>query len=191
MCGRYLFKQEVDEETRDWLNKLDPTMLQDLSLKEVYPSQKTLVLAEHLEPKIMQWGFQKWDQKGLVINARIETITESEFFKHHLKARRCLVQAEGFYEWDKDKQKHLVSPSLTKTFYMAGIYTDDPLPRFCIITNESTGDFNQLHTRIPLMIPTEYKERYLQDGANLLNDFKQLKQMPIKWENQSPLQQLF
>lgn len=191
MCGRYLFRQELNQELEAWLETLDEETRNDLSLHDVYPSQKTLVLAEDLKPKIMRWGFQKWDEKGLVINARSETVDQSSFFKDHLKARRCLIEVEGFYEWDQEKQKYLVKPRNEKHFYMAGIYTDEPEPRFCILTTPSQGEFKELHSRFPLMIPERYKSRYLTQGDALLNDFRNLEILPITWENQSPQTRLF
>lgn len=191
MCGRYLFKQENDEEIERWLNELDLMDASSIAIKDVYPSNRTIVLGPKEKPMVMQWGLLKWDNKGLVINARSETVSESSFFKDHLENRRCLIKAQGFYEWDKDKRKFLVMPDQNKTFYMAGLYTDDPLPRFCILTRASEGDFAQLHNRIPLMIPEAYRMKYLEDGFNLLEDFKALRQNPVHWENQSPQTSLF
>lgn len=191
MCGRYLFKQDITEELDAWLATLDEETRNDLSLHDVYPSQKTIVLTHDLKPSVMRWGFLKWDDKGLVINARSETVEQSSFFKDHLKHRRCLIEAEGFYEWDADKQKYLVKPKGNEPFYMAGIYTDEPTPRFCILTTASLGEFKHLHDRFPLMIPKRYRERYLNQGDTLLDDFKALDILPIQWENQSPQTRLF
>lgn len=191
MCGRYLFKQEIDSKTEEFLNSLDASIRQDLALHDVYPSNKTLVIGDQLKPEIMQWGLVKWDDKGLVINARTETLTESPFFKDHFKLRRCLIQAEGFYEWDTHKEKYLVKPVQKEPFYMAGLYTDDPQPRFCILTAASAGEFSSLHSRIPLMIPQAYAKKYIDQGDLFLKDFKALKQVDLYWENQSNQARLF
>lgn len=191
MCGRYLFKQENDEETERWLNELELMASPDLALREVYPSNRTLVLGHDLKPQVMQWGLPKWDNKGLVINARSETVKDSPFFKDHLEARRCLIKAQGFYEWDKDKRKYLVLPGQDKAFYMAALFTDDPLPRFCILTRNAEGEFATIHNRIPLMIPEAYIRKYLDNGFNLLEDFKALRSSPVRWEDQSIQTSLF
>lgn len=191
MCGRYLFRQEVDEEIEQLLKDLPHKERQDLSLKEVYPSQKTLILDENQSYKVMRWGYEKWDTKGLVINARSETIQDSNFFKEDLKYRRCIIKAKGFYEWNTDKEKHLVYPKNNDYFYMAGCYTQENTPRFVIITIQSSGDFRNLHNRIPLMIPHQYIKTYLKDGNTHFDDFTQLKQMDIDWENQSIQTRLF
>lgn len=191
MCGRYLFRQEVDEEIERLLNTLPLETKQDLSLNEVYPTQKTLVLDESENYKIMQWGYPKWDSKGVVINARSETIKDSSFFNKDLKQRRCIIKAKGFYEWSADKEKNLVTPIKDDYFYMAGLYTDDKTPRFAIITTASVEPFSSLHNRIPLMIPKNYIKTYLNDGFNYFDDFTKLKQMDVEWENQSVQTRLF
>ncbi len=191
MCGRYLFRQEVDEEIERLLNELPPSVQQELSLHEIYPSHKTLVIDESQKYKVMRWGYAKWDTKGVVINARSESIKESTFFNQDLKERRCIIKAKGFYEWNSDKEKNLVTPTKDEYFYMAGLYTDEETPRFAIITTESEGDFKNLHNRIPLMIPKQYIKAYLTDGFNVFEDFTKLKQMDVQWENQSVLQKLF
>lgn len=191
MCGRYLFRQEVDEEIERLLNELPLSTQQELSLHEVFPTQKTFVIDENQKYKVMQWGYEKWDAKGVVINARSETIKDSSFFNNDLKERRCIIKAKGFYEWNSDKEKNLVTPSKDDYFYMAGLYTDSEIPRFAIITTESDGDFKNLHNRIPLMIPKAYIQTYLDNGYQVFEDFTLLKQMDVKWENQSVQTRLF
>ena len=191
MCGRYLFRQEVDEEIERLLNELPPSQQQELSLHEVFPTQKTFVIDESQNYQIMQWGYPKWDAKGVVINARSESIKDSNFFNTDLKERRCIIKAKGFFEWSSDKEKNLVTPTQDEFFYMAGLYTSDEIPRFAIITIESEGDFKNLHNRIPLMIPKQYINTYLKDGFNYFEDFTRLKQTDVKWENQSIQTRLF
>lgn len=189
MCGRYLFKQDEDDELEEWLKNFEPEEVKDLSLHVVYPSQKTIVLTQGLKPMIAQWGHVKWDNKGRIINARSETIASSLFFENHLKKRRCLIKADGFYEWDKEKAKHLVTDASQNPFYMAGIYDEEGC--FSILTNEVRTDFIQLHNRVPLMIPSNLLNKYLEDGDQLLEDFRKLKQNEMKWVDQSIQQRLF
>lgn len=192
MCGRYLFKQNDDEELNDWIQKLNLESTADLSLREVFPSQKTIVLIDSDTPAVMRWGLKKWDDKGLIINARSESVTESPFFKDHLNAHRCLIKADAFFEWNKDKQKNIVQAPLQQPFYMAGLYDDSTeVPTFAILTDEAEGEFRKLHNRVPLIIPQAYLKRYLEDGANLLEDFRNLKQVDFSWQNQAPQISLF
>ncbi len=191
MCGRYLFRQEVDEEIERLLNELPLSEQQELSLNEVFPSQKTFVMNKDQQYKVMRWGYAKWDSKGVVINARSETIKDSNFFNQDLKERRCIIKAKGFFEWNSDKEKNLVTPIKDDYFYMAGLYTNEETPRFAIITTEADGDFKNLHNRIPLMIPKAYIKTYLNEGFDYFEDFTKLKQIDVQWENQSIQTRLF
>lgn len=192
MCGRYLFKQNDDEELNDWIQKLNLENPADLSLKEVFPSQKTIVLIGPDTPAVMRWGLKKWDDKGLIINARSESVKESSFFKEHLSLRRCLIKADAFFEWNKDKQKNIILGPQQKPFYMAALYDDSTeIPTFAILTDEAEGDFRKLHNRVPLFIPEAYLQRYIDDGAALLDDFRNLKQLTLTWENQETQISLF
>jgi putative SOS response-associated peptidase YedK len=192
MCGRYLFKQNDDEELNDWIHKLNLENPSELSLKEVFPSQKTIVLIGPDTPAVMRWGLKKWDDKGLIINARSESVKESPFFREHLSLRRCIIKAEAFFEWNKDKQKNIVSGPQQKPFYMAGVYDDSTeTPTFAILTDEAEGEFRKLHNRVPLFIPEVYLQRYIDDGAALLEDFRNLKQFDLTWKNQETQISLF
>jgi len=192
MCGRYLFKQNDDEELQDWIKQLNLSDQNDLSLREVFPSQKTIVLIAPNTPQVMCWGLKKWDDQGLIINARSESIKESSFFKEHLSARRCLIKAEAFFEWDKNKQKNIVYADHKQAFYMAGLYDDSTaISTFAILTDEADGEFRKLHHRIPLMIPEAYLQKYIDDGEKLLEEFRNLKQIKLNWQNQAPQISLF
>lgn len=192
MCGRYLFKQNDDEELNNWIQQLNLENPSELSLREIFPSQKTIVLTAPDSPAIMRWGLRKWDDKGLIINARSESVNDSPFFKEHLAKRRCLIKAEAFFEWNKDKQKNIVQGPQQKAFYMAGLYDDSTeVPTFAILTDEADGDFRKLHNRIPLFIPEAYLQRYIDDGATLLEDFRNLKQINLNWTNQDAQLSLF
>lgn len=192
MCGRYLFKQNDDEELNNWIQQLNLENPSDLSLREIFPSQKTIVLTAPDSPAIMRWGLRKWDDKGLIINARSESVNDSPFFKDHLAKRRCLIKADAFFEWNKDKQKNIVHGPQQKAFYMAGLYDDSTeIPTFAILTDEADGDFRKLHNRIPLFIPEAYLQRYIDDGDRLLEDFRNLKQINLNWTNQDAQLSLF
>ena len=192
MCGRYLFKQNEDEELHDWVSQLNLGQNQPLALHEVFPTNTTIVLTGLKKPEIMTWGFPKWEGPGVIINARSESVMESRFFKEHMLNRRCLIKADGFFEWDKNKQKHLVRSADGLPFYMAGCFDHtSERSRFVILTDEAEGAFRTLHTRVPLMIPEDYAQKYLTDGATLLDDFRNLRQIELSWVNQAPQLSLF
>lgn len=193
MCGRYLFKQNDDEELNNWIETLSNSGqdVTNLATHEVFPSNHTITLDANLNPHIMIWGIPKWDNKGILINARTETAARSAFFQDHLKQRRCVIKVEGFYEWNTDKQKCLVQDESSKPLYLAAIYDDLPIPHFVILTMESSQSFKALHDRQPLLISQSAIKAYIEDGYIKLDAFVQEKSNKLKWSNMDPQTSLF
>ena len=54
----------------------------------------------------MQWGFPRFQGKGLLINARVEAILDKKTFRDSVLHRRCVIPARHFYEWSKNKEKY-------------------------------------------------------------------------------------
>jgi putative SOS response-associated peptidase YedK len=181
MCGRYLFREDDDDqEAASWLQEVslseDEAVVRNIALDEVRPSNLALVLVkenDRLVPKVMRWGLPKWDEKGILINTRSETALTSPMFKKHIKERRCVVKAAGFYEWDKDKNKLLIRTGQQK-MYLAALYTDEERASYSILTRSSEGDFAAVHDRSPLLIPEDLVDRYLLDGDKYLDAFRNI-----------------
>ena len=178
MCGRYLFREnEDDQEAASWLREValseDEAVVRNIALDEVRPSNLALVLVsenDRLVPKVMRWGLPKWDEKGILINTRSETALTSPMFKKHIKERRCVIKAAGFYEWDADKNKLLIRTG-QKKMYLAALYTDEERASYSILTRQSEGEFASVHDRSPLLIPEDLLDRYLLDGDKYLDAF--------------------
>jgi putative SOS response-associated peptidase YedK len=119
MCGGYLsITQEEMEEIRVALeeenrrlgqqgNPLEVLGLSYDSLKDIVPSLSVPVIAMddgEIVVKPMKWGFSRWDGKGSVINARVESIESKPFFRESFLNRRCIIPSRGFYEWKHDEE---------------------------------------------------------------------------------------
>jgi putative SOS response-associated peptidase YedK len=187
MCGRYLFKLQEDAELELWRDQLGLSAVA-VAWHEVRPSQQSLVFDGDHRPHIMRWGLPKWDQKGLIINARSESVAQSLFFKAHLTQRRVIVRADGFFEWDRDQQKHLVSLADSEPLYLAALY--DETHHFAILTTEAQGAFRQIHHRVPLILNAEQRQSYLDEGLMALSSLEG-SQARLSWHNQSPQIRLF
>lgn len=119
------------------------------------------------ELKLMRWGlvpFWAKDEKIAykTINARSETLAERASFKHALKLRRCLVLADGFYEWQKTqggKTPHYIYLKGNPAFSFAGLWEKwdkaadgETLYTFSIITTRPNSFMEQLHNRMPVIL---------------------------------------
>lgn len=187
MCGRYLFKLQEDAELDRWRDQLGLDAAA-VAWHEVRPAQQTLVFDGDHRPRIMRWGLPKWDQKGLIINARSESVAQSPFFKAHLNQRRVVVRADGFFEWDRDQQKYLVSLADAEPLYLAALY--DEANHFAILTTQAHGAFRQIHDRVPLILTSAQRQSYLHEGLTALSSLEG-SQARLSWHNQSPQIRLF
>ena len=100
----------------------------------------------------MKWGFS--GQNGMTINARAETAAEKPMFRNSVRQWRCLVPADGYYEWNEKKEKFYFTKSNGNMLFMAGLYRmgDDGKWQFVIVTRDSYGPAKPVHDRMPLLI---------------------------------------
>lgn len=160
MCGRYF----LNEASTGYKRLADRILKNNLSrstkkhqLNEVFPGGDCLVLINDnntIVADVKHWGLQL--NKKLIINARKESVGYTKAFSHMNKP--CIIVANGYYEWDKQKEKHYFSYNENGLLYMAGICTDD---NFVILTEESTRHYD-IHTRQPILYPAKDVGEYLQ-----------------------------
>jgi putative SOS response-associated peptidase YedK len=138
--------------------------------------------------QLMRWGLiPKWSSNSgkpatPLINSRSETILEKPAFRDAFRMRRCLVPANGFYEWKNGAVKipyrfHAEDNSL---FAMAGIWEEGrgpdqkPVCSFSILTTEANKVMQDVHHRMPVILAPEDEERWLleNDTASLMELLK-------------------
>jgi putative SOS response-associated peptidase YedK len=168
MCGRYNFTVEQSEEVMEILNKLNAKFQGKQAAKgEIFPTNLAPILIEEkdeVSPVLSNWGFPKYDGKGVIINARAETAFEKRTFRDSLINRRCIIPSTGFYEWDDRKQKFLFRMEGTNALYMAGFYSifKDEL-RYVILTTDANESMREVHTRMPLVIAKNEIDTWIRD----------------------------
>ncbi len=179
MCGRYVVNNPVSK-----TSKLIKSAIQVENIENynAHPYQKLPVIKKYKNGNTLEnlkWGLiPAWaknkDFKAL-INARLETIDEKVSFKKLIKLNRCVVVADGFYEWkrnEKEKIPHYFLRKDKKTIFFAGIYEND---EFCLITEEAKGDVKEIHHRQPVIINETDIKRYLNlelQGSAFLKECK-------------------
>lgn len=164
MCGRYYIEPGSQP---GYLNLMlsqieqryhGSEALAAMHLGEIFPSDVAPVIARD-GAQLMKWGYTGY--KNRVINARSETAFEKPMFRGSLMAKRCLIPASGYYEWQrtacgaKAKQKYALSiPG--QPLYMAGLWREEKseaLPLFVILTREAGPDIASIHDRMPVILP--------------------------------------
>lgn len=125
------------------------------------------------EPAQFHWGFHpSWlkDAAKAQINARAETVAEKPMFRDAFRKRRCLVPADGWYEWQRDGDQRIpwfFQLADEAPFAFAGIWTEGPAPQrrlsFAILTTAPTELAGQVHGRMPVVLPGRDWEEWLDD----------------------------
>jgi len=132
--------------------------------------------------RVLRWGLvPSWakdpSQASRMINARVETAAEKPAFRKALAARRCLLPATGWYEWKRAegaKQPYFVTGTDGASLAMAGIWefwrspesvTGDPLLTCAVLTTAAVGPLVELHPRMPLVLPPELWDAWLNPDA--------------------------
>ena len=176
MCGRYVLEAPEDLSERFQLRQL---AIQLPHTWNAAPTNTLPVIVEQdgeREAQLMQWGLiPRWakpgDKKGIApINARAETLSEKPMFRNLIKRNRCLVPANGFYEWKNlgdHKQPYYITVPDDPLFGFAGLYDTyaneqgEETGTYTIITTEPNELMSALHTRMPVILHKEDEEEWL------------------------------
>ena len=128
-----------------------------------------------------------------MINARAETLAEKASFKQPLKRTRCLIPADGFYEWKKDPNRRTKTPmrivlKLGEPFAFAGLWDTwkDPegkeIKSYTIITTNAIDVLKPIHDRMPVILKQEDEDAWLNPGMDVMKLMELLKPYPGKME---------
>jgi putative SOS response-associated peptidase YedK len=170
MCGRFTLTVDPGE-LQEAFNVSVPS--QYTSRYNIAPSQPVAVIpndgAPHLD--FFVWGLiPSWAKDPSIgnrmINARAETLAEKPSFRTSFRRRRCLVLADGFYEWQKQadgkgKIPMYIQLKSKKPFAFAGLWDlwhasdGSEIPSCTIITTEPNSMMATIHNRMPVILPKE------------------------------------
>ncbi|MDC0514088.1 SOS response-associated peptidase [Pelagibacteraceae bacterium] len=180
MCGRYVVTKPIIKTT----NLVKTTIkVEDIDNYNAHPTQKLPIIKSYTNGRTLEncdwglvpsWASGKKDFRPL-INARMETLMEKVSFKKLIQTSRCLVVADGYYEWkreNKEKTPYYFTRSDSSIIFFAAIYQNN---QFCIITREATDKIKEIHHREPLILGEEQIANYLdikKEGMDILRSIK-------------------
>ena len=176
MCGRFTLRTPMSKIAEVF--GLDETL--DVEPRyNVAPTQQVVAIrpgptADNRELALLRWGLiPHWaDDPSIgnrMINARAETVAGKPSFRQAFKKRRCLVVADGFYEWKKidgKKQPYYIHLKDDQPFGFAGLWErwnreGEEIQSCTIITTEPNELMKPIHNRMPVIVqPTDY-DRWL------------------------------
>jgi putative SOS response-associated peptidase YedK len=174
MCGRFTLELTAHFYDRFQItNRLDSL----IPRYNIAPGQLVpVVIAQSLNRVVlMRWGLMPhWakDQKTAykMINARIETLTQSPAYRGLLARNRCLVPASGYYEWKADgttKTPYYIHPAAGSFVAFAGLYNTwmgpdgREIPTCTIVTRDADDMMARLHHRMPVVLAQEDEQAWL------------------------------
>ena len=180
MCGRFTLHAPAAQ-IRESFNLPD---LPDRELKPRYniaPSQDVAIIRDTgtgREMVMARWGLipcwsKESSTKYSTINARTESVAEKPTYRTSFKRRRCLIPADGFYEWKQDagnKVPHHIRMKDGKVFAFAGLWDhwegeDASIESCTIIVMPANAVMKPIHERMPAIIAAEDYDGWLDSGV--------------------------
>ncbi len=187
MCGRYTLTRQ-DDIIESLHAQLELSAAQDPWWKprfNVAPTQPAPVITRRDDGarliELMRWGLiPSWASPGaggkprppLMINARVESLPAKRVFRDALEGKRCLVPADGFFEWMSRSQPFYFHPRSRGTFAFAGLWAraradHGPEHRsFTIITTNANDLVRPIHDRMPIVLPPESYAAWLDPAVD-------------------------
>ncbi|MEK9921744.1 MAG: SOS response-associated peptidase [Rhodospirillales bacterium] len=184
MCGRYLLTKPTTDLARLFGFIELPNLAPNWNIAPTQEAPVIRTVGRNRSCAKIRWGFIKnrahsSSRQNPLINARGETIAEKPSFKESFKKHRCLVPADGFYEWrgkGDSRQAFFADPGETIAF--AGLWENSrkadgtTLETFTIVTTEANQSLASIHHRMPVVIQPEDFDTWLRaslkDAADLI-----------------------
>lgn len=205
MCGRFAFYSPAEAAAQ--LFGAD-SWTEFRASYNVAPTQAIPVVREAEEGRelvALRWGLVPFWAKDLsignrMINARAETVAEKPSFRNAFRKRRCMVLADGFYEWRREgdqKTPYYISADDDRTMGFAGLWEDwtdketgESVQTATIVTTEANTFMETLHKRMPVILSPEDASRWLATDESVLADYPSiapaLKAWPVSLRVNSP-----
>ena len=179
MCGRFV--QYSPLQTIQQMLDVGTVSFEVIPNYNVAPTQKIITVIKHNnENKLekLHWGLVPFWAKDIsigsrMINARAETVSQKPSFRNAFRKRRCLIPADGFYEWKGEKgnkQPYYVSIPSGEPFSFAGLWEtwtdketgEESVYKSCtIITTAASESIREIHHRMPVILDPKFHEKWL------------------------------
>jgi putative SOS response-associated peptidase YedK len=190
MCGRisFVINAETEKFLREYKFEYRPNSRYNIAPTE-YVAAVRNTSDKIVEP--LRWGLvPSWTKDigmgSKMINARCETLAEKPAYRTAVKNRRCIVLANGFYEWtqtrgSKTKIPYYIQLKNREPFAIAGLWDEwkppdkeKPLRTCTIVTTDSNELVRELHNRMPVILNRDATNLWLDPATHKAEDFKDL-----------------
>jgi putative SOS response-associated peptidase YedK len=175
MCGRYVITSSPEAIRELFRYSEQPNFPARYNVAPTQPIPVVRIVEGKRSFALMRWGLiPAWvkDPRGfsLLINARGESLSEKPAFRNALRRRRCLVPADGFYEWKPagaGKRPYFVRPRRAGPIAFAGLWetwmgpNGEEMDTACIVTTFANRALASIHDRMPVVIAPEAFDPWL------------------------------
>ena len=170
MCGRYFVDDSMIGRIEKSFSGIENRLNGKTFSGDIYPTNTAPVIAavsDRLYLEENRWGYPGKAGKGIVINARSETVQERRMFCTGIRHGRIVIPAVLFYEWDARKTKYMFYREDRTLLYLAGIAdVFEREKRFVILTTQANASMEKVHDRMPLILePGQIRGWLLDDKA--------------------------
>ncbi len=186
MCGRFAFYSPTEATAALFRVSAVPEVKPRYNIAPTQDIAAVRVGADDSrELTMLRWGLVPFWAKepsigNRMINARAETVAEKPSFRAAYRHRRCLILADGFYEWRKEtdgKTPYYISLASGEPFAFAGLWEDwhskdtgEALQTTAIITMAANEFMHQLHHRMPVVLQIDTADRWLDGDDQVLSE---------------------
>lgn len=176
MCGRFMLDGNMEKILQQY--RIIKYEVDNYKKGDIYPSENTPIIVHDKGRtlKSAKWGFPLNGKSKLVINARIESISNKSMFKDIFDSSRCIIPASLFYEWkdegDNNKVKYEIYLEDKGIISLGGLYkftlneNGQKELSFVIITRESNNHIKDIHNRMPLIIEDDNLDYWLHNNTS-------------------------
>ena len=175
MCGRFVITSSPEAIRQLFGYAQQPNFPSRFNIAPTQPVPVITMENGFRQFNLMRWAFlPAWVKDprnfSVLINARAETITEKPAFRNAIRRRRCLIPADGYYEWrpdDKLKRPLFIHPRDGQPIAFAAVWetwngpNGEEVDTVAIVTTEASEDLQVLHHRMPVIIPPDAFEFWL------------------------------
>ena len=183
VCGRYAAAKDAAE-LAGWFRAEQMPVVELPARYNLTPTSEAYIVVNEDGERVIEtarWGLiPSWSKDATrasrMINARVETVAEKPAYRAAFRRRRCLVPADGYYEWQAGvgartpKQPFYIHRADGRPLAMAGLFEDwqgptGPVRTFTVLTRDAVGSLGRIHDRMPVVVDEDGWEGWLDPSS--------------------------
>ncbi len=191
MCGMYYVNQKYKKAMEALADETDAKIRSFQADRDIHPTDHAPILIRKEDNILLtgrKWGFPGPQGKGMIFNARAESVLEKRMFQNGVRYHRAVIPATHFYEWNANREKNIFSREDEKPLLLAGFY--DLMAneeRFVILTTQANASMVKVHDRMPLILEEEQVADWIME-PECTEEI--LKQVPVLLKREAMYEQM-